>query len=59
MGLDNALEVKISHLASPMPGLVIKSLVKAGDTVEKGDPLIVLEAMKMENVLKAPSALTI
>ena len=59
MGLDNALEVKISHLASPMPGLVIKSLVKAGDTVEKGDPLIVLEAMKMENVLKATSALTI
>ena len=55
MGLDNALEVKISNLPSPMPGLVIKSMVSEGDEVKKGDPLIVLEAMKMENVLKAPA----
>jgi biotin carboxyl carrier protein len=36
-----------------MPGLVLKILVKAGDGVTKGDPLLILESMKMENVLKA------
>ncbi len=55
MGLDSALEVKVKELTSPMPGLVIKTLVNAGDTVKKGEPLVVLEAMKMENVLKSPA----
>lgn len=59
MGLDNALEVKVTNLSSPMPGLVIKSSVNVGDEVKKGDPLMVLEAMKMENVLKATADVTI
>jgi biotin carboxyl carrier protein len=59
MGLDNALEVKVTNLSSPMPGLVIKSSVNAGDQVRKGDPLMVLEAMKMENILKATADVTI
>lgn len=59
MGLDNALEVKVTNLSSPMPGLVIKSSVKVGDEVKKGEPLMVLEAMKMENVLKATADVTI
>lgn len=42
-----------TDLKSPMPGLVLKILVKAGDGVTKGDPLLILESMKMENVLKA------
>lgn len=38
---------------SPMPGKVFKVLVKAGDAVKKGTPLVVLEAMKMEHTIKA------
>jgi biotin carboxyl carrier protein len=41
---------------SPMPGRVVKVHVKAGDEVEKGSPLLVVEAMKMENELKAKAA---
>lgn len=41
---------------SPMPGLVKSVTAKAGDTVEQGAPLCVLEAMKMEHTLKAPRA---
>ena len=41
---------------SPMPGKVVKVLVSAGDEVEEGQGLVVVEAMKMENELKAPKA---
>ena len=40
-------------LASPMPGKVVRVLVKAGDQVAARQPLIVVEAMKMENELRA------
>jgi 3-methylcrotonyl-CoA carboxylase alpha subunit len=46
-------------LTAPMPGKVIALLVEAGARVEKGAPLIVLEAMKMEHTLVAPSAGTV
>ncbi len=42
------------QLKSPMPGLVIEVPVKEGDQVSKGDNLIILESMKMQNELKAP-----
>jgi pyruvate carboxylase subunit B len=42
-------------LKAPMPGLVVRVQVEAGQRVEAGAPLIVLEAMKMENELKAPT----
>ena len=41
------------HVAAPMPGLVVSVRVKAGRTVSKGDPLVALEAMKMETVIRA------
>jgi len=53
MGFSSADAGKIKELKAPMPGLVIEIRVSAGETVKKGDPIIVLEAMKMENVLKA------
>jgi biotin carboxyl carrier protein len=40
--------------ASPMPGKVVKILVKAGDKVERGQGLVIVEAMKMENEIKSP-----
>jgi biotin carboxyl carrier protein len=42
-----------NELTSPMPGAIVKINVKEGDSVKKGDVIIVLEAMKMENELKA------
>ena len=42
-----------------MPGRIVRILVGVGDVVEEGDPLIVVEAMKMENELKATSAGTV
>ncbi len=41
------------QLVASMPGMVLSILVEEGQRVSKGDPLIILEAMKMENVLKA------
>ena len=46
-------------LTAPMPGLILSVHVKAGDTVEKGDPLASLEAMKMEHTISAPFAGTV
>ena len=43
-------------LLAPMPGLLTKLDVKVGDQVEPGQPVAVMEAMKMENILRAPKA---
>ena len=43
-------------LLAPMPGLLTKLDVKVGDKVEPGQPVAVMEAMKMENILRAPKA---
>jgi propionyl-CoA carboxylase alpha chain len=40
-------------LIAPMPGLLVRLDVSAGDAVEAGQPLAVVEAMKMENILRA------
>jgi len=42
------------HMKSPMPGLIISVRVREGQEVKKGERLIVLESMKMQNELKAP-----
>ncbi|MDE1969503.1 MAG: biotin/lipoyl-binding protein, partial [Alphaproteobacteria bacterium] len=41
------------HLLSPMPGLLVSIAIDAGQEVKAGEPLAVVEAMKMENVLRA------
>ena len=48
-----------ASLKTQMPGRVVRVLVSEGDVVEKGEPLVVVEAMKMENELKSPQAGTI
>lgn len=46
-------------LKSPMPGTIISVNVKAGQKVKKGDILVILEAMKMENEIVAPKDATV
>lgn len=53
MGMKDALTRKVNDLRAPMPGLVLKVLVEPGQAIKKGDPVLILEAMKMENVFKA------
>lgn len=55
LGLDNLNANKVAHVKAPMPGLVLNILAKEGDEVKKGDNLLVLEAMKMENIIKSPT----
>ena len=43
-------------LIAPMPGMIVRVAVQVGDTVEPGQSLVVMEAMKMENELRATSA---
>jgi 3-methylcrotonyl-CoA carboxylase alpha subunit len=51
-GLD--IDAGGGSLAAPMPGKVIAVMVKRGDKVQKGAPLLILEAMKMEHTIFAP-----
>jgi len=59
IGIDRAELTKVAELRAPMPGLVRDILVKPDQEVQEGDPLLVLEAMKMENVIKSPTAGTV
>lgn len=45
---------KVKEIKAPMPGLVLDIMVEEGSEVEEGTPLLILEAMKMENVIKSP-----
>jgi biotin carboxyl carrier protein len=53
MGLNNGLSGKANNIKAPMPGLIVDLRVKPGDNVKPGDALLILEAMKMENLIKA------
>jgi pyruvate carboxylase subunit B len=52
-------EVQGTPLNAPMPGMIVNYLKQIGDTVEEGESVVVLEAMKMENALPAPVGGTI
>ena len=54
LGMDNLSSAKVNEIKAPMPGLVLKVLAKEGSEIKKGDSVLILEAMKMENVLKSP-----
>lgn len=59
MGINLSAMQKAAPLKAPMPGMILKILVEPGQQVNKGDALLILEAMKMENVLKASASATI
>jgi 3-methylcrotonyl-CoA carboxylase alpha subunit len=48
-------EAHAGHLMAPMSGTIVAVMVKPGDRVAKGAPLIVVEAMKMEHTVAAPA----
>lgn len=53
MGIKRSVDTISTDIKAPMPGKVIGIMVNPGDAVSKGDGILILEAMKMENVLKA------
>jgi biotin carboxyl carrier protein len=53
MGISGAASNKLNDLKAPMPGLIYELKVAVGDEVQKGDVLLILVAMKMENAIKA------
>ena len=55
LGMESAGVKKMKDIKAPMPGMVLNILVQAGDMVEKDTPILILEAMKMENVIKSPT----
>ena len=54
MNLKSKKSNQLKELRAPMPGLVRQVNVQVGDQVDAGDSLFILEAMKMENILKSP-----
>ena len=55
LGMENMKGGMVKEVKAPMPGLVVNINVSPGEEVAKNDTLLVLEAMKMENIIKSPS----
>ncbi|MEQ9467711.1 MAG: acetyl-CoA carboxylase biotin carboxyl carrier protein subunit [Ekhidna sp.] len=53
LGMDVAASTAVKDIKAPMPGSILNIIVAEGDEVRQGDQLLVLEAMKMENVIKS------
>lgn len=54
LGMGLGSSATLSQIKAPMPGMVLDVMVTPGQTVQKDEPLLILEAMKMENVIKSP-----
>ena len=59
MGLSANVVKRLSEVKAPMPGLVLDIMVNEGDHLQEGESIMILEAMKMENVIKASGEMTI
>lgn len=59
MGMSVGAGAQLNELKAPMPGLVVDVITTPGSAVEKGETLLILEAMKMENVIKAAGTSTV
>lgn len=56
LGMERGAIGQVADVKAPMPGLVLDVMIQPGDKLEVDQPILILEAMKMENVIKAPSA---
>ena len=54
MGMNSTGAGSLNEIKAPMPGLILDLKVAPGDVVKKGDVVLILEAMKMENSIKSP-----
>jgi len=54
MGFELGASAQVSSIEAPMPGLILEVSVSEGQEVKEGDALLILEAMKMENVITSP-----
>ncbi|UZR94130.1 biotin/lipoyl-containing protein [Chondrinema litorale] len=54
MGINNMAVQAIKDIKAPMPGKILSIACNVGDELKKGDKVLILEAMKMENILKSP-----
>ncbi len=59
LGLSATVSQRVDEIKAPMPGLVLSVEVQVGQTIAEGETLLILEAMKMENVIKAPNDVVI
>jgi biotin carboxyl carrier protein len=55
LGMEGAGVKKLKDIKAPMPGMVLDISIAVGQSVVKDSPLLILEAMKMENVIKSPA----
>lgn len=53
LGMTNSAGTRLNNVRAPMPGLIIDLRVSPGQTIQVGESLLILEAMKMENIIKA------
>ena len=56
MGIERGKTKVVNAIKAPMPGLILEISVEVGQTVKENDPLLILEAMKMENSFLSPRA---
>jgi biotin carboxyl carrier protein len=54
LGFEVGLTKQVNAIKAPMPGLILEINVEVGQTVKENDPLLILEAMKMENSFLSP-----
>jgi biotin carboxyl carrier protein len=59
LGFSTKSAKKANEIKAPMPGMVLSVMVSEGQEVKMGESVLILEAMKMENVIKAPADCTI
>jgi len=59
LGMSNGTSKKIKEIKAPMPGLVLEVLAEDKKSMDKGSTLLILEAMKMENIIKSPDEVVV
>ena len=59
IGFQEDSKNNISEIKAPMPGTIIDILVEEGQEIDQNDPILILEAMKMENIIRSTSKATV